>query len=109
MRKLTKKDIIKTSGEFVVKGKDKKNYKFDIIAVFNDDSNKFAWCIAKPAMKYPAGVDSESAVLFRVVSNPKNPTEEIVEYIEDFAKIDEIFEAYNNYADTQNAKSKKKK
>lgn len=109
MRKLTKNDIIKNSGEFIVSGKDKKSYKFNIIAVFNDDSNKFAWCIAKPAMKYPAGLDSESAVLFRVVSNPKNTQEEIVEYIEDAKKIDDVFEAYNNYVDSQNEKSKKKK
>lgn len=108
MRKLTENDLLKTSGEFTIKGKDGKNYSFIIKALFQDDSKKFDWCIARPNVFIPGDEDADSSLLFRV-QRTSNPDNCLVELITDETKMNEMFDIYNTLVDEMNGKIKNKK
>lgn len=101
MEKLKKENIIKTSGEFTISNAEGTKYTFNVIAVFKDTLEDVSWCIAKPKMKYPAGVDTDSAVLFKVLVKDGK---EFVEFVQDDKIVDDVFDAYNKYVDEVNKK-----
>ena len=99
MRNLTENDILQSSGDFKVKGKDGKTYAFDITAMFYDDTNTFKWCIATPKTKNKKLANSTDSVLFKMRKNGNN---DIAELVPDIATMKKVFDAYNKFVDEIN-------